>query len=148
MEEQELDRALRHEYVHAFIAELSGFKCPAWLDEGVAQILEGPANPVLAPALREWIAENNSIPLDSLEHGFTTLEDDMVPAAYAESLFVTKSLIRKKGFASIVDYLKNLRAGMSSRSAFRVAFGQSQKSFENNLTKRIRSWSNSLHSSP
>lgn len=148
MEQEELERALKHEYVHAFIAELSGYKCPAWLDEGVAQILEGSANPLLGPALRAWISNNNSIPLSSLENGFTTLDDSMVPAAYAESLFVTRSLIRKKGFASIIDYLKNLRAGMSNEKSFRVAFGISLPSFEKKLTASIRTWAISSRRDP
>jgi len=119
-----------------------------WLDEGVAQILEGPANPLLGPALREWISENKSIPLSDLENGFTTLDDGMVPVAYAESLFVTRSLIRKKGFSSIVDYLKNLKAGMDSKRAFRVAFGTSLATFESKLTKRIKIWADSGREDP
>ena len=43
---KEMYRAIRHEYVHAFIAKLSKYRCPAWLDEGLAQIIEGHANPI------------------------------------------------------------------------------------------------------
>src|SRR5690606_26447433 len=77
-ERDELDRALRHEYVHAVIAELSEYRCPAWLDEGVAQLLEGQVNPLLGPALRRWIALNPAIPLDWLQNGFTTLDSGYV----------------------------------------------------------------------
>ena len=35
-----LDSVLRHELTHAFVARLGGGSCPAWLNEGLAQVLE------------------------------------------------------------------------------------------------------------
>ena len=91
----ELHRALRHEYVHAVVAEITNYRSPAWVDEGIAQLLEGQINPLLGPALRSWIKSNKAMTLKSLENGFTTLPPDLVPAAYAESLFATRTLIRQ-----------------------------------------------------
>lgn len=140
VEKEELGRALRHEYVHAFIAQLSNYRCPAWLDEGVAQILEGPANPLLGPALRRWIVHNDAIPLHMLENGFTTLENEIVPAAYAQSLFATRKLIHRHGFPALVDYLKNLKAGLSQEKSFKIAFGEEQEDFQKSLTPQIKRW--------
>ena len=140
---KELERALRHEYVHAVIAELSNYRGPAWLDEGVAQIIEGEANPLLGPALREWLVHNEPIPLDWLHGGFTTLEDELVPAAYAQSLFASRVLLRRYGFASITKYFKLLAAGAPEFKAFDKAFGIKKEVFEKSLRKQLLVW---LHS--
>lgn len=141
MDRAELSRALRHEYVHAFIAEMSRYRCPAWLDEGVAQLLEGHPNPLLGPALREWIGQNQAIPLDWLQNGFTTLDAAYVPAAYAQSLFATRKIIMKRGFRSVTQYLNHLQNGVAEPQAFKIAFGQNKRDFEKELTVQIKRWS-------
>lgn len=143
----ELERALRHEYVHAFLAEISGHRCPAWLDEGVAQLIEGQPNPLLGPALRKWIKTNPAIPLSWLRNGFTMLENSVVPAAYAQSLFATRSLVNRFGFGAVKEYLTALRVGASPEDAFQMAFNLNQGEFETSLTDQIRRWkeSNQLH---
>jgi len=144
----ELHRALRHEYVHAVIAELSDYHCPAWLDEGVAQLLEGQPNPLLGPALRRWIADNDAMPLEWLQNGFTTLDSKLVPAAYAESLFATRSLVNTYGFSAIVNYLKALKDGSKERAAFEHAFKVDRPTFEAALTSQIRLWADSKNVAP
>jgi hypothetical protein len=144
----ELNRALRHEYVHAVIAEFSNYKCPAWLDEGVAQLLEGQPNPLLGPALRRWIAENPAMPLDWLQNGFTTLDEQIVPAAYAESLFAARTIVNTYGFSSIVKYLQALRAGKSETAAFNLSFGLSKSTFEEALNNQIQFWSKQAAQNP
>lgn len=147
-DEEELHRALRHEYVHAVVAELSNYKCPAWMDEGIAQLLEGQINPLLGPALRKWIAVNQAIPLDWLHNGFTTLDAAYVPAAYAQSLFAVRKLIQTNGFSSVGTYLQHLQSGKSERRAFHLAFGMKKSLFEQELTREIRRWSHSRIPNP
>ena len=36
----ELAHVLKHELAHSFITQLSGGRCPLWLHEGIAQLLE------------------------------------------------------------------------------------------------------------
>lgn len=139
----ELGRALRHEYAHAVISEISDGKCPAWLDEGIAQYLEGKTNPLLGPALRDWISKNDAMPLHWLQNGFTLLDDDLVPAAYAQSLYSTKKIIRDVGMESIGLYLKDLRNGIDEEHSFENAFHINEKSFTEDLTKDIRIWARS-----
>ena len=148
LDQNELYRALRHEYVHALVADFSGYRCPAWLDEGLAQVIEGDPNPLLGPALRKWVRSNDAMPLSWLENGFTTLNDSMVPAAYAQSLFATRSLINRKGFKSIKQYLQELRRGKNTEVAFLRAFGFPQSDFEEELTPQIARWANSGQAQP
>lgn len=138
---QQLKRALRHEYVHAIVAEISGNKAPAWIDEGLAQLIEGRPNPVLGPSLRRWLADDNAMPLEWLENGFTTLEDGVVPAAYAQSLFATRTLVNTYGFEAVRNYLAQLAEGESGTRAFELAFGISQERFEVQLSQQLIRWS-------
>lgn len=148
MDSEELRRALRHEYVHAFIAELSDYRCPAWLDEGVAQLLEGQPNPLLGPALRDWIRSNPALPLDWLRNGFTTLDAEFVPAAYAQSLFATRKLVQELGLSAVTKYLALLHAKVPEEEAFRQAFGRTKAEFERELTPQIRRWARSNRKHP
>ena len=144
----DLGRAIKHEYAHAVIAEISDGKCPAWLDEGVAQHLEGRTNPLLGPALRKWISDNKAMPLDWLQNGFTLLDEEIVPAAYAQSLFSTKKIINDVGFKGIGKYLKNLREGSEEPVSFKDAFEVDQKTFVSSLTSEIQVWAKSGRYNP
>ncbi len=143
-----LKRALRHEYVHAVIAELSGSRCPAWFDEGLAQLIEGEANPLLGPALRNWIRHHQPLPLDSLQNGFTLIDDALVPTAYAQSLFATRTLVNTYGFRSVRKYLKLLRESEPEPEAFRAAFQLSRETFERQLDTQITRWASSTNPHP
>ena len=143
-----LKRALRHEYVHAVVAELSDSRCPAWLDEGLAQLIEGEPNPLLGPALRKWAKTSAPMSLDSLQNGFTLLDDSLVPAAYAESLFATRTLVNRRGFAAIRSYLTHLHENRPLAEAFELSFGEKQEAFEKQLAPQIVRWAESANQSP
>jgi hypothetical protein len=144
----ELKRALRHEYVHAVVAELSHYRAPAWLDEGVAQLIEGPPNPLLGPALRDWARANAAIPIDWLQNGFTTLDSSIVPAAYAESLFAVRKIVHTSGFSGITKYLQLLGQGVPEKQAFTRAFDLETATFERQLTVEMRRWAQSGQINP
>jgi hypothetical protein len=137
----ELRRAIRHEYTHAVIAEKSAKKCPAWIDEGLAQIFEEDVNPLLAPALRKWIGGRNELlSLNWLDEGFMTLSDEVVPVAYGESLFATRMLIQKYGFGAVTVYMSFLKQGSTPAAAFQTAFGESLSEFESSFQSKLYTW--------
>ena len=145
----ELRRAIRHEYTHAVVAELSGKHCPAWLDEGIAQMMEGDVNPLLGPALRKWSAANNeAMPLEWLQNGFMGLSDSIVPAAYAQSLFATRLIVERLGYSAILKYLSELKRGDAEQTAFQTAFGLPESEFEEKLAAHISRWASSSEVNP
>lgn len=145
---EELTLSLRHEYVHAVIAEFSGSRSPAWLDEGVAQIVEGPPNPIFGSALRNYISDNDALPLSSLHQGFTKLEKDLVPVAYAQSLFVAKYLVEKYGYEAMMNYFSFLKSRLSYSLAFELAFGKEMADFEVDLNEQLQKWAKSDKAQP
>ncbi|MCB0360370.1 MAG: hypothetical protein KDD44_12065, partial [Bdellovibrionales bacterium] len=144
----QLRRALRHEYVHAVVAELSNNRAPAWLDEGIAQLIEGQPNPLLGPALRKWISHDSPLPLNWLENGFTTLDEKLVPTAYAQSLFATRTLVNSHGFPAVTAYLKRLGDGTESDVAFEEVFGKPLNDFERQLAPLVERWAQSRNPHP
>jgi hypothetical protein len=140
MKAADLNQTLRHEYLHAVMAELSGFRCPAWLDEGLAQMIEGKVNPALLPALKKWLKNNEAIPLSKLKRGFTRLDKSQVAVAYAQSYLAGKYLVDKFGYPAVVKYMENLRDRHEDGQAFMDAFGVSLEDFEAGFANELREW--------
>ena len=135
-----LVRAVKHEYTHAIIHALSGGRCPGWLDEGLAQWAEGSENPALRPALKAWVRQRGAVSLDLLQGGFTRLEQRMVPAAYAQSLYAAYVVLDSFGFNQVRDFLNNLRQGYSKAEAFERSFGITEARFEEHLKSSLKKW--------
>ena len=133
-------RSIRHEFTHAVLHAISGGFAPGWLDEGLAQWREGSVNPALGPALRRWVSSRPPVPLALLQGGFTKLEDSMVPAAYAQSLFAANSLLDSEGFRRIGRYLNRLRTTNGAAGAFHDIFGFDEAQFERQLGDDMRHW--------
>lgn len=136
-----LQRSVKHEYSHAVLSALSGGAIPGWIDEGLAQWLEGEENPALRNSLKHYLKRSNPVPLELLQGGFTRLEPVMVPAAYAQSLLAVQAMIKAYGIEKIGTYLELLRHDEDKEVAFLKAFGLSQSDFEFKLHTTLRQWS-------
>jgi hypothetical protein len=134
----ELTRSVRHEYVHAMIHRLGNGKVPGWLDEGLAQWTEGNVHTSLPKIFRTWLTTNALLPFSSLSKGFTQLPPKVVPVAYAQSLYATRELIRRHGFARLTEYLDSLRQGLTHEEAFESVFGESEQLFGRRAEAIIR----------
>jgi hypothetical protein len=134
----ELTRSVRHEYVHALINRLGNGKVPGWLDEGLAQWTEGNVHSSLPKIFRNWLAQNSLLPFSSLSKGFTQLPPKVVPVAYAQSLYATRELIRRHGFARLTAYLESLRMGSTHDEAFEEVFEESEEIFGKRAEATIR----------
>jgi tetratricopeptide (TPR) repeat protein len=112
---EELDRVLSHEFVHAVVAMLGGRTVPAWVNEGLATVLE-PEGPEDAPAT---LARNNVRPeLSKLHRSFVGLSTRDAEIAYASATRAVRRLIEQRGMAAIVALLEDLARGAQFASAF------------------------------
>lgn len=135
-----LHRSVKHEYSHAVFSAISGGRIPGWLDEGLAQWIEGEENPALKNSLRSYLMKSDPVPLALLQGGFTKLSPQMVPAAYAQSLLAVQALLKTYGVEKIADYLRLLADPLTNESAFETTFGIAESDFEARLTKTLRAW--------
>ena len=125
-ERDELDRVLSHEFVHAVVATLGGRTVPAWVNEGLATVLEpeGPddAEAALAPA-------DVRIPLSTLRQSFVDLSRRDAEVAYASAARAVRRLIELRGAAAVVALLKDLGRGSPFATAFHQRFAMKYEDF-------------------
>jgi tetratricopeptide (TPR) repeat protein len=108
---------LVHELVHAFVQALGGQDVPGWLNEGLAQMLEGPPGEIarLSGSLRG--AE--LFGLDALAGSLAGWEDrSSIARAYAQSLVFVDYLRRAYGEEGLRRMLAGLAAGETAAAAF------------------------------
>lgn len=135
-----IHRSVKHEYTHAVLSALSRGRIPGWIDEGLAQWIEGDENPALRATLRNYLQQNDPVPLHLLQGGFTKLESRMVPAAYAQSLLAMQAVVQTYGLTKVTAYLQLLREDTDRGLAFETAFDMTQEEFERHLRATLKTW--------
>ena len=107
----ELQRVLKHELTHSFMRSLAGGRCPTWLNEGIAELMEPRSSSAFAQPLAALFQQRKEIPFSVLEHPFIRFSDVQAQVAYAESLSGVEYLRDRYGMAEVVRMLRNIAAG-------------------------------------
>lgn len=108
---------LKHELVHAFVQAIAGNRVPGWLNEGLAQRLEG--RPGELARLGALLQGHEPFPLERLEGSLATWEDRAeIARAYAQSLLFVEHLARGFGDEVLRRTLLQLAEGGSVAQAF------------------------------
>lgn len=113
-----LARVLRHELTHSFIDQITMGRCPQWLNEGIAQMLE-PRALNGGATLAQMFKSDRAIPLNSMESGFSNLSGAQATLAYAESLATVSYIRDHYGMSDVLRILDRLEQGESVESALR-----------------------------
>ena len=116
----ELARVLKHELTHSFVAQKTGGKSPVWLQEGIAQYMEGKRSRVNAATLSSAFDHHMEISLASYETSWLNLPKDAASNAYAWSLAVVEEIITVDGIDDLGRILDRLAAGSSTEDATRA----------------------------
>jgi hypothetical protein len=112
---EELDRVLSHEFVHAIVAMLGGRTVPAWVNEGLATLLE-PEGAQDAEATLAGTSVRDA--LSSLHGSFVGLNTKDAEVAYASAALAVQRLIDQRGVGAVVALLKDLARGVTFARAF------------------------------
>jgi len=117
----ELSRVLKHELTHSFIRQKTRGPCPQWLNEGVAQWMEGKRSEQLGPALAQAIEAkvHGPVPPTVLEGSWVRLPPDMVGSLYALSLAMVEYIVRTDGMGEIERLLDRITTEPSTEAALR-----------------------------
>jgi len=111
-------RVLKHELTHSFVNQLSMGRCPHWLNEGIAQMME--SRPVARPAqLTQLFQLQQEVPLYALEGGFSSLTEMQAALAYDESLASVLYIRDRYGMSDVLRILERLGHGDSTEAALR-----------------------------
>jgi tetratricopeptide (TPR) repeat protein len=115
----ELSRIVRHELTHTFVNHLSAGRCPAWLNEGIAQLLEPRTLGSRTARLTQVFRVEREIPLNMLERGFGSFSTEEAVLAYDESLLAASYLNAHYGMGDLIRVLQRIGLGDSVESALR-----------------------------
>jgi tetratricopeptide (TPR) repeat protein len=126
----ELSRVLKHELAHSFINQLSGGRCPQWLNEGIAQALEPKSLSSRGRRLAELFKAQREIPFNTLEGSFMRFSPMEAVLAYDESLAAVQFIGDTYGMSDLPRILQRLGEGNSTEAALRATihddYGQLQ----------------------
>ena len=113
----DLARVLKHELTHSFVGQKSRSRAPTWLQEGIAQWMEGRRSSSVAGALVEAAAQGEAPPLATMEGSWMSLSDNSASFAYAWSLAVVESIINAGSVSDISRLLDRIAVSPSSEAA-------------------------------
>jgi tetratricopeptide (TPR) repeat protein len=128
---------LTHELAHAFITDLSRGRAPGWLQEGVAQYVEG--RRISADEAAKSLDVRPVESLADLSSAFSQRSDrDAARAAYRIALFCVEELVADHGSGAIACLLRDLGGGMPLDAAVRAETGRTVAELEAEWRARLR----------
>jgi len=134
----ELARVLKHELTHSFVSQMSGNRCPTWLNEGIAQIEEGRSSGSNGRQLAQLFASGNEIPFNVLEGSFMNFSAPVATVAYAESLAGAEYIRDAYGISEITRILEMLSQGSSSEAALRTTVHVDYRQFRDEMARALK----------
>jgi tetratricopeptide (TPR) repeat protein len=132
----ELDRVLKHELVHSFVTFMTHQRCPTWLHEGLAQMLEPESTSQEQAFLAAIFKANKQIPFRSLEGSFMGFSPAQAHLAYVQSLAGVEYLRDNYGMNGLRRILDALNSGQPTEAALIELSRRNYKQFEQELAER------------
>ena len=117
--DSELSRVLRHELTHSFIQQKTHGRAPTWVQEGVAQWMEGKRSDESAAVLVQVYSAGQAAPLGQLEGSWMRLPGPMASYAYAWALANIEYIVQTQGMGDVERILDRLATGTSTEQAVR-----------------------------
>jgi Peptidase MA superfamily len=133
----DLARVLRHELAHSFINQLSAGRCPPWLHEGIAQLMEPKSLGSDGRQLAQLFKTQSNIPLNLLEGSFLNFSGAQAYVAYAESLAAVSYINDSYGMGDIQRILQRLSEGSSTEAALRATIHSDYGQLETEVAKYL-----------
>jgi hypothetical protein len=137
-----LRKSVFHELTHAFIWDLAGlYNCPAWLNEGLAQIQEFKVRPDSLRTLIDAVHKNKLMDLDQFfSKGILgKLSEDEAKLFYLQAFSFVSFLIQKKGgYDPIKLLLLDLNKSTPFSQAFETVYHQSLHAMANEWQQDVK----------
>jgi hypothetical protein len=135
----DLARVLKHELAHSFVNQASGGRCPTWLNEGIAQIVEPKSLGSNGRRLTQLFKSENAIPYNALEGSFMRFSSVEAVLAYDESLAAVEYINDTYGMSDIQRILQRLGEGSSTEAALRSTIHSDYRQLESDVGKYLSS---------
>jgi hypothetical protein len=116
----ELSRVLKHELTHSFVRQKTRGHVPTWIQEGLAQWMEGKRSGDSAGVLAEVYRQGQATSLGKLEGSWMGLPSDAAGYAYAWALANIEYIVETSGMGDIERILDRIGSGSSTEEALRA----------------------------
>jgi tetratricopeptide (TPR) repeat protein len=113
----ELAHVLKHELTHSFVGQKTHQRAPTWLQEGIAQYMEGQRSGPQAAALVEVIRQGAIPQLGSMEGSWMSLSGNSAAFAYAWSLATVEAMVDAGGMSDVSRLLDRVATAPSTEAA-------------------------------
>ncbi len=134
----ELARVLKHELTHSFVGQKTGGRAPVWLQEGIAQYMEGKRSRTNAGALITAYDNHMEFSLLSYETSWLNLPRNAASVAYAWSLAVVETIVTVNGVDDLERILDRLAAGSTTEDAIRAVLHEDYSDLMLSTTQFLR----------
>ncbi len=135
----ELSRTLKHELTHSFITQKTGGRCPTWLQEGVAQWMEGATATDSASAfVSAFDRTHQTFSLGALEGPWINLPGSDARLAYAWSLAVVEFIVKQGGPEDITRILDQIAQGNDAQTASKNLLHMDYPELEEETVRYLR----------
>ncbi len=121
----ELARVLKHELTHSFITQKTQGRAPIWMQEGIAQYMEGKRSHDAAATLASEYEQHMEISLASYESSWMNLPPATVANAYAWSLAVIEAMVNANGMDDLGRILDRIGSESAPQDAIRSVLHKS-----------------------
>jgi hypothetical protein len=116
----ELSRVLKHELTHSFVRQKTHAAAPTWIQEGLAQWMEGKRVGPNAAVLLQVYDAKQAISLGDLEGPWLKMNSETVAYAYAWSLANVEFIAQVDGMTDMERILDRLGEGMATEAAVKT----------------------------
>ena len=117
--DSELSRVLRHELTHSFIQQKTHGRAPTWIQEGVAQWMEGRRSDENAAVLIQVYDQGQAASLGRLEGSWMGLPKSVAGYSYAWALANIEYIVETQGTGDVERILERVAAGESTEQALK-----------------------------
>ena len=115
----DLSRVLKHELTHSFVRQKTRGHAPTWIQEGLAQWMEGKRGGEMAGALVQNFEQKQARSLSELEGSWIQLPVDKAAYAYAWALATIEYIVQVDGMGDMERILDRIATGSATETAVR-----------------------------
>jgi tetratricopeptide (TPR) repeat protein len=113
----ELSRVLRHELTHSFIQQKARGRAPTWIQEGLAQWMEGKRSDANSAALILMAASTPEQAAEHFEGDWMKMSKEVVGLAYAWALANVECILHAGGMTDLDRIMSRLASGEAPEAA-------------------------------
>ncbi len=116
----ELSRVLKHELTHSFVQQKTLGHAPTWIQEGLAQWMEGKRSDVNAAALVAMYQSDPELGLKHYQGDWMKFSNETASAAYAWALANVEYIVQSGGMNDVDRILDRLATGEAPEAALKA----------------------------